>query len=73
MICSFCGDPAAHPATGCQYGPRTLACYRCVAECWTWVRRHVNGKGLRPRTSGQARPALTFYEAAALWRDDSRR
>ena len=66
MRCSFCDDPAAHPATGCQYGARTVACYRCTVDCWAWVRRHVNGKGLRPRASGQPRSGLTFYEAAAI-------
>jgi hypothetical protein len=42
MVCNFCGDPAAHPATGCVYGQSTIACYTCVTECWAWVRQHTN-------------------------------
>lgn len=60
MTCNFCGSPSAHPATGCQYGPTTLACRACVVECWTWVKQHTNGKARRrgPKTE------LTFYEHA---------
>jgi hypothetical protein len=67
MTCSFCGSPAAHPATGCVYGPRTLACASCVRECWAWVRQHVNRKARRPRDAqpSEFRPTITFYEAAA--------
>lgn len=71
MICSFCGDPAAHDATGCRYGARTLACHRCVVECWTWVRQHTGGKSRRPK-DGRARPALTFYESAGLFASNRR-
>jgi hypothetical protein len=60
--CSFCGG-ASHPATGCVYGPRTIACWRCTLQAWEWVRAHTNSKGRKPRNGG-ARPALSFYEAA---------
>lgn len=53
--CTFCGG-AAHPATGCVYGPRTIACRRCTEECWRWVKGHTNRKGKRNGPS--------FYEAA---------
>lgn len=53
--CAFCGG-AAHPATGCQYGPSTIACWRCTIEAWRWVKGHTNGKGLKK--------GLSFYEAA---------
>jgi hypothetical protein len=62
MRCAFCGDPAAHPATGCEYGPRTLACRACVESFWKWVKQHTNGKASR---RGRKVPtALTFYEHA---------
>lgn len=62
MRCNFCGSPAAHPSTGCQYGAHTLACSSCVREFWAWVRAHMNK---RPRRASQAvTTALTFYEAA---------
>lgn len=68
MICSFCGSPAAHPATGCQYGPNTLACASCVRECWSWVRAHVNKRGRGNKGRGEFAPGVTFYEAAAKYR-----
>jgi hypothetical protein len=40
MPCFFCGDPAAHPATGCQYDTNVLACHACVVSFWAWVKRH---------------------------------
>ena len=64
MVCSFCHSPAAHPATGCQYGPSTLACRECVESFWAWLRSHTNKrarKGHGPQT------ALSFYEAATLF------
>lgn len=64
MQCSFCSSPAAHPATGCQYGPRTIACRECVESFWMWVRMHTNK---RPRRARGVETALSFYEAAALW------
>jgi len=63
MRCSFCDSPAAHPATGCVYGPDTLACRRCVEQFWAWVRSHTNK---RPRKGKGPNTALTFYEAATL-------
>ena len=64
MVCSFCNSPAAHPATGCQYGPSTLACRDCVESFWTWVRTHTNK---RSRRGHGPETALSFYEAAALF------
>ena len=46
MKCNFCGG-AAHPATGCVYGPRTIACYSCTVDFWQWLQKHTNGKGRR--------------------------
>lgn len=45
--CTFCGNPAAHPATGSAYGPRTLACASCTREFWKWLQQHTKGKGRR--------------------------
>ena len=64
MRCFFCNDPAAHPATGCEYTPTVLACHGCTVGFWVWFRRHNNG---RPR-KGSLRTELSFYEAAGLWR-----
>lgn len=55
MGCFFCGGPA-HPATGCQYTERVIACGRCTREAWAWVKGWTN----RKRKDG-----LSFYEAAA--------
>ena len=58
--CSFCGG-AAHPATGCIYGPNTIACWRCTKEAWHWIKGHTNGN-VRARRG--VKPSLSFYEAA---------
>jgi hypothetical protein len=58
--CNFCHGPA-HPATGCVYGPRTIACAACTRAFWTWVVRHTNGKARRRRA---VVPSVSFYEAA---------
>jgi hypothetical protein len=60
--CNFCQGPA-HPATGCVYGPKTIACYRCTREFWAWATRHINGKA-RANKNGVT-PGVSFYEAAA--------
>lgn len=60
--CNFCQGPA-HPATGCVYGPSTIACRQCTREFWTWATRHINGKARARKTD--TRPAVSFYEAAA--------
>jgi len=57
--CAFCGG-AAHPATGCYYGPRTLVCYSCVVEFWRWFKSQLEGKGMRR--------GVSFYLAAGKWR-----
>ena len=62
MTCTFCRG-AAHPATGCVYGSRTIACYACTIRFWTWMREHVNKKPRR--REGRVIPSLSFYEAAA--------
>jgi hypothetical protein len=58
MRCSFCGDPAAHPATGCEYRPGVLACHACVVRFWTWFRRQM----------GKRWGGADFYAAAGRWR-----
>ncbi len=60
--CSFCGG-AAHPATGCVYGERTIACRRCTVQFWSWLLSHVNKKKPK-RRAGRAEPSVSFYEAA---------
>ena len=63
MHCNFCGNPAAHPATGSVYGPSTIACHNCAVEAMAWVRSHTNKKA---RRAAKAVPtAMSFYEAAA--------
>jgi acid phosphatase family membrane protein YuiD len=71
VICSFCGSPSAHPATGCVYvtawatarglESRTIACYSCTVEFWRWVVRHTNNrKHLKAK-------GVDFYSAAGRW------
>jgi len=48
--CGFCGG-AAHGATGCEYGPNLIACWRCTEEAWVWVKAHTNGR-VRRSASG---------------------
>jgi hypothetical protein len=64
MKCFFCGDPAAHPATGCQYSEHVLACAACTRAFWAWVRRHTAVRP-RPRHSRHGGPKEDFYGAAA--------
>lgn len=47
MNCSFCDSPTAHPATGCQYTERFIACAACTRSVWAWVRQHTASKGRR--------------------------
>jgi hypothetical protein len=61
MRCKFCGG-AAHPATGCVYGPTTIACRRCTLEAWRWIKGHTNRQARRSR--GGVVPSVSFYEAA---------
>lgn len=44
--CFFCGG-CAHPATGCQYTERVIACHACVVSAWSWIRQFTNSKGRR--------------------------
>lgn len=64
MQCSFCPNPAAHPATGCVYGSRTIACAECVRSFWGWALRHVN-----KRIKGKP----DFYAAAGKFRETGAR
>ncbi len=72
MKCSFCDNPAAHPATGCQYSETMIACFYCVQETWAWVRNHTRGKSARAakqaRDKGHVVPAMSFYESAGHMR-----
>lgn len=66
MQCNFCKGPA-HPATGCVYGPKTIACASCVRDFWKWARGHTNKKAARrKRKDGtmKSETSLSFYEAA---------
>ncbi len=47
MHCSFCDNPAAHPATGTVYSVTMIACYYCSASWNAWLVRHTNSKGRR--------------------------
>lgn len=62
--CFFCGG-AAHPATGHAYSETVLSCRRCTIEAFRFVAGHTNKKA-----SGRkhTRTALSFYEAAVLFR-----
>ncbi len=62
MQCSFCSNPAAHPATGCVYGARTLACRECVIRFWAWARAHM-----KPKKKRGAVVNADFYAAAGKW------
>lgn len=44
--CRTCGG-AAHPATGCVYGPNFIVCRRCTVEAWRWIQTFTAGKGRR--------------------------
>ena len=61
MTCNFCGG-VAHPATGCVYGPSTIACVRCTRDFWRWVKGHTNGKS--SKRSRKHPGMISFYEAA---------
>jgi len=66
MQCSFCDNPAAHPATGCVYGPRTIACWSCTVLFWRgWLIPHVNKK---PSKRHRVRKGVDFYKAAGKWK-----
>lgn len=70
MDCRFCGSPAAHPATGIQYTATFVACRDCAVRFNSWMLSHVNGKGRGRKHMNrdpQFQPALSFYEAAALF------
>ena len=70
MRCSFCNEPGADPATGCQYTATMIACFDCTTRFHKWMLSHVNGKGRgkkHQRSNPEFQPALSFYEAAALF------
>ena len=60
--CNFCHGPA-HPATGCVYGARTIACMACTRDFWKWAIAHTNGKARKSKSG--VLPSKSFYEAAA--------
>lgn len=62
VSCSFCNG-VAHPATGCVYGERMIACRDCACNFWKWVKEHTNKKARRPK-DGRILPNVNFYEAA---------
>lgn len=61
--CFFCGGPA-HPATGCVYSERVIACYACVVSFWRWFRGHMATRS-RPGRDKKGRMQADFYTAAA--------
>jgi hypothetical protein len=63
MTCFFCGAPAAHPATGCQYSERVLACCRCSVGFWSWFREQM-AKRARVYRDKRGRLHADFYAAA---------
>lgn len=63
MKCFFCDNPAAHPATGCQYSERALACRACVDRFWTWFREQM-AKRARVYRDKRGRLHADFYAAA---------
>lgn len=70
MQCNFCDNPAAHPSTGQQYTPTVIACRDCTVRFNTWMLAHVNGSGRgrkQARIAAEFQPAMSFYEAAALF------
>lgn len=72
MTCCICHGPA-HPASGAQYSDRALACWSCVMESWTWLRRRMKGK---PRGGGPnfydhiKKPCRLFHDDIPLEADD---
>ena len=64
MRCNFC-DGVAHPATGCVYGPRTIACWSCTVLFWKWLIQHVHK---RPGKRHRVRKGVSFYAAAGKWK-----
>jgi len=61
MRCAACGG-VAHPATGCQYGPKTLICGPCTRRAWEWIKKHTKEtKRVGPKGS---KCRVSFYEAA---------
>jgi hypothetical protein len=61
--CFFCRGPA-HPATGCQYSERVIACRACTVEFWRWFKGHVATRS-RPGRDKRGRVQADFYAAAA--------
>jgi len=47
MICFFCKDPAAHPATGSELAPGVLACASCERHFYAWFIPFADGNGRR--------------------------
>ncbi len=48
MDCNFC-EGVAHPATGCYYGPKTMACGPCTRRFWAWFEQHSNPRPILNR------------------------
>lgn len=64
--CTFCGG-AAHPATGCVYTSRVIACWRCTDEFWAWMKGHFATRSRPGRQKGgrlAGRLHADFYAAA---------
>jgi hypothetical protein len=47
-----------------HYCNNEIGCQACQRRFWQWAQQHTRG---RPRQRKGAQPALSFYEAAALF------
>ena len=45
-----------------------LRCPSCIRRFWKWAENHTRGKAKRKRHEGVPTTALSFYEAAVLWK-----
>jgi hypothetical protein len=62
--CASCGA-VAHPASGCQYTPKTIVCSRCTREFWRWVKGQTNRRFRVGRTGKH----VSFYEAVGKYKE----
>lgn len=66
MICSFCGG-AAHPATGCQYSPKIISCWRCTINFWKWLEQRTNARNAWVAKRLHNKCNIYFYKEARKW------
>ena len=51
---------------GTHYCASPMTCPACARRFWTWAQQHTRGA---PRQRKGPQPAMSFYEAAALFQD----